>query len=342
MSLYFTKGYIVSFLFLILGLYFCFDGLYVYYLKNNAIPIETLSPDNCKAGQYVYGDIDSYVVAGYDTLNGMKYEGISSGISLSTLGDNMDEYTIPIKDNYYIRFLAASKETQNALADFDHVQQHPCYVEGQVTKTEFRLNEIFYNRCVQFRDTDYHDVIIKDLWIQEISFERRGGKEKTGIPILLISFAFFLLSGGTKNLVSVQKPIENANLTGKKERYTRMTPYELKEEQRHLSLLYRSLDQLKTKCLHRLPFLLAGVLMIFWADYILGKLLGIICLFLSLRALIRYFLNSNMQAALFLVNHLHLKSVWGQIMESSRKVQMLQSLIDEHEASKNETINILD
>lgn len=334
MSLHFSKGYIVSFICLILGLYLCFDGLYAYYLKSTAIPIEALSPANCKAGQYVYGEIDSYVLANYDTPNGKNYYGLSSGISFSPLGGSMDEYTIPIKDNYFIRFLAASEDTKNALADFIYVQQHPCYIEGQVTAIEIGLNEGFYERCEQFRDTDYHDVVINDLCIQEISFDRRVGKGKKGIPIILISFALFLLSGGVKNLVEVQKSDANADLTSKKVRYSRQTQYELEEERRHLSALYRSLEQLKTKCLHRLPLLLAGILMFIWADYALGKLLGLICLFLSLRALIRYFLNSNMQAALFLVKLLHLKSVWVQIMDSSKKVQILQDLIEENAPSK--------
>ena len=331
MSLHFSKGYIVSCICLILGLYLCFDGLYAYYLKSTAIPIEALSPDNCKAGQYVYGDIDSYVLANYDTSNGKYYYGLSSSVSFSPLGGSMDEYTIPIKNNAFIRFLAASKDTKNALADYIDIQQHPCYVEGQVVTIEIGLNEGFYEHCEQFRDTDYHDVVINDLCIREISFDRRVGKGKKGIPIILISFALFLLSGGVKNLVEVQKSDANADLTSRKVRYTRQTQYELEEERRHLSALYRSLEQLKKKCLYRLPLLLAGILMLIWAEYALGKLLGIICLFLSVRALTQYFLNSNMQAALFLVKHLHLKSVWMQIMESSKKVQVLQSLIDEHE-----------
>lgn len=335
MSLHFSKGYIVSCICLILGLYLCFDGLYAYYLKSTAIPIEALSPDNCKAGQYVYGDIDSYVLANYDTSNGKYYYGLSSSVSFSPLGGSMDEYTIPIKNNAFIRFLAASKDTKNALADYIDIQQHPCYVEGQVVTIEIGLNEGFYEHCEQFRDTDYHDVVINDLCIREISFDRRVGKGKKGIPIILISFALFLLSGGVKNLVEVQKSDANADLTSRKVRYTRQTQYELEEERRHLSALYRSLEQLKKKCLYRLPLLLAGILMLIWAEYALGKLLGIICLFLSVRALTQYFLNSNMQAALFLVKHLHLKSVWMQIMESSKKVQVLQSLIDEHEEPEN-------
>lgn len=335
MSLHFSKGYIVSFICLILGLYLCFDGLYAYYLKSTAIPIEALSPDNCKAGQYVYGDIDSYVLANYDTAKGKHYYGLSSGISLSPLSDSMDEYTIPIKDNFFIRFLAASKDTKNALADYIYVQQHPCHIEGQVITIEIGLNEVFYERCEQFRDTDYRDVVIEDLCIREISFDRRVGKGKKGIPFILISIALFLLSGGVKNLVQVQKPDANADMISKKVRYTRQTQYELEEERRHLSALYRSLEQLKKKCLYRLPLLLAGILMLIWAEYALGKLLGIICLFLSVRALTQYFLNSNMQAALFLVKLLHLKSVWIQVMESSKKVQILQSLIEEHEALEN-------
>lgn len=335
MSLHFSKGYIVSCICLILGLYLCLDGLYAYYLKSTAIPIEALSPQNCKKGQYVYGDIDSYVLANYDTSNGKKYYGLSSSISFSPLGDSMDEYTIPIKDNGFIRFLAASEDTKNALADFIYVQQHPCHIEGQVIAIEIGLNEGFYDRCEQFRDTDYHDVVINDLCIQEISFDRRVGKGKKGIPFILISFAFFLLSGGRKNLVQVQKSDADADLTSKKVRYTRQTQYELEEERRHLSALYGRLDQLKRKCLYRLPLLLAGILMFIWADYALGKLMGIICLFLSLRAMIQYFLNSNMQAALFLVKHLHLKSVWMQIMESNKRIQILQRLIEENEAPNN-------
>lgn len=330
MSLHFSKGHIASFLCLLLGAYLCFAGLHAYYLKSTAIPLETLSPQNCKEGQYVYGDIETYVVATYP--NGKKY-GLHTTY-LSMLEESIDEYTIPITDILYIRFRAVSKATRDALNDYTFLQQHPCYIEGQVIRADGELNDDFYKITEQFQDKDYHDAVVKDICIQEISFDRQVSKGKKGIPFILVSIALFFLSGGRKNLVQVQKPTENEEPSDRKMCFSYRTQYELEDERRHLSALYSRLDQLKRRCLYRLPLLLAGILMFIWADYALGKLMGIICLFLSLRSLLQYFLNSNMQAALFLVKLLHLKSVWMQIMESNKRIQILQRLIDENAASE--------
>lgn len=331
MSLHFSKGHIASFLCLLLGAYLCFAGLHAYLQKNAAIPIETLSPADCTAGQYVYGYIESFV---RHRSNSGAGGGVSSSY-LSYLGGDADEYTIPIAENYYIRFLAVERDTQKGLENFDFRQQNHLYVEGQIISASAELNDAWYKQTVEFENRDYNDAIIREVWISEISFDQRIRNLQYGIAIVFVSIALFYLSGGTKNLAQVQKTAVNEEPSDRKMRFSYQTQYELEEEQRHLSALYSSLDQLKRRCLYRLPLLLAGILMFIWSDYALGKVLGIICLFLSLRAMIQYFLNSNMQAALYLAKRLHFSSIWLQIMESSKKTQILQRLIEENEAPKN-------
>lgn len=344
MRFHYSKGYIVSCLFFILGLYFCLDSLYTYYLKSTAIPIETLNSENCKVGKYVYGDIASYVVAAYDTPDGKAYNGVSAVIA--SWNGQYAEYTVPIADNCYIRFLTASQNTINVLHIFSNLQQQPYYMEGRVVKSEVGLNEGFYEHSEQFRNVDYHDAIIEEFCIQEISFDsymffdRQVKKWETGIPLLFISFILFLLSGGVRNLVPVQNSTANEGPTDKKIRFSHRTQYELEEERQHLSALYSRLDGLKRSCLFRLPLLLAGVWLFLAFDHTAVRMLGIAVLFLFFLALLQYFLNANMQAALLLNNLFHLKSVWQQIMESSKRVQILQSLMDENAASKNELSDI--
>lgn len=335
MNFHFSKGYIVSLLFFLAGSYFVFVGMYAYFQKRAAIPLEELSPQNCEAGAYVYGDIGAYVVESFDIPGGKGYTGLDNTV-LSFWGEDMDRYTIPIAADHYIRFLAVSKDTREALSSFTYLQQHPCYVEGQVVRTDSELNDVFYRQCEAFKDTDYHDVIIQELVIQERSFDRQIGKWKTGIPFLMLSLMLFVFSGGRKELVQVQTIIENEEETSKKIRYSHRTRFELEEERRRVSMLYGKLAQLKKGCLYRLPLLLAGALLTFGSHpYWDLKLLGIIFLVSSLRALLRYFLNSNTGPALHIAKILHRDSVWLNIMESSMRVQMLQRLIEENEASED-------
>lgn len=334
MNFHFSKGYIVSLLFFLVGSYFVFVGTHAYFRKSAAIPIEELSPKNCEAGAYVYGDIETYAVESFETPNGIKYTGLDNAF-VSFLGEDMDQYTIPIAADHYIRFLAVSKDTREALSSYIYLQQHPCYVEGRVVRTGSELNDVFYRQCEEFKDTDYHDVIIPELVIQEISFDRRIGKWKTGVPFLALSLMFFVFSGGRKELVQVQPIIENEEETSKKIRYSHLTRFALEEEQRRLSMLYSKLKQLKKGCLYRLPLLLAGALLTFVSHpYWDLRLLGIIFLVSSLRAILRYFLNSNIGPALSIAKVLHCDSVWIQIMESSMRVQVLQRLMEENETKE--------
>lgn len=335
MSFHFSKGHIASLLCFLLGAYLCFAGLHAYFQKNAAIPIDALRREDCKPGTYVYGDIETYLLAEYESALGTAYNGLSTGY-VALLGEEMDEYTIPLADDSYIRFWAVAKDTRKALELHTFAQQKHVYIEGRVTRTEFELNDEFYTLCKQFGDVDYHDAVLKDVSIREISFDRQIRKGKNGIIIVIFSIMLFILAGSTKSLVQIPESVVKEGWTKKKPRYSHHTQYELDEERMHLSALYRRLDQMKKGCLYRLPLLLVSVWMVFSSAYGEIKLLGMICLFLSLQTMVQYFLNSNMEAALFLVKLLHRKSVWLEIMESSKRVQILQSLIEEHEASKNQ------
>lgn len=338
MNFQFTKGYIVSFLCFLLGAYLCFSGLQAYYNKNSAIPLNMLSYNNFKEGDYVSGYIESYVHSGNDSFKGETYYG-SSETFVSMSGVVYEMYTLPIAGNYYIRFSAATRDTIEALINFTFDQQDHFYIEGKIVRTDKELNDAWYENSKEFHDRDFRDVIIKDFLISEINFDQQIGKAKYGLLFLLASIVMFFLFGGVNNFVQVGRFGEEYR-SRKKLQYSYRTEYELEEEKRHLSLLYNRLNKLKKGCLYRLPLLFAGLWMVLRFYHVGIKLLGIVCIFLSIRALLQYFFNSNINAALFIVKSLHWNSVWLQIMESNKKIHVLQNLIEEHEASKDQPSDI--
>lgn len=76
-----TKGYIITLLFLVFGLFNFFNGMKAYYDSKNAVLLSELKFDECTEGQYVRGSIESYVVKRLET----KYFG-NSGTLITAMG----------------------------------------------------------------------------------------------------------------------------------------------------------------------------------------------------------------------------------------------------------------
>ena len=331
MYVHFSKGYIVSLICLLLGGYFCFSSLLSLMHKNAAIPLDELTPENCTLGQYVYGDIETFVSPRSDSVPGGKANyGVSQTI------DSVDVYTIPIADDYYIRLMATINSNKQQLGKFNFTRENHFYIEGRIVRTTIELNDVWYERSVEFENRDYTDAIIKDLCIIDMNFDKRIGRIKYGIAFIIISIVFFFFSGGVKNLVQVREVVVEEKPSYGRMRYTHHTQSDLEEERKHLSSLYERLDKRKKECLYELPLLPLGAWLAFSPFILRIRALGVTCMFLSLQALFRYFINSNMSAALSIAKRLYRESLWLQIMESNKKVQILQNLIEENEASKNQ------
>lgn len=331
MYFHFTKGYIVSSVCLLLGVYFCFASLFSLMHKNAAISLDKLTPENCTVGQYVYGNIETFVSPRSDSVPGGK-----ANYGPSQIIDSVDVYTIPIADDYYIRFMVTAIRNKRELEKFNFTRQNHLYIEGRIVRTTLELNDVWYKRSVEFENRDYNDAIIKDLCIIDIDFDKRIGRIKYGIAFIFLSIVFFFFSGGIKNFVQLREVAEDEKPSYRKLRYSHHTKPDLEEERKHLSSLYERLDKRKKECLYELPLLPIGAWLAFSPFILRIRALGLACMFLSLSALFRYFINSNMSTALSIAKRLYPKSLWLQIMESSKRVQILQRLIEEHDASENE------
>ena len=335
MYVHFSKGYIVSFVCLLLGGYFCFVSLFSLMRKNAAIPLDELTPENCTVGQYVYGDIETFVSPRSDSVPGGK---ANHGASQTI--DSVDVYTIPIADDYYIRFMVTINSNKKELEKFNFTRENHLYIEGRIVRTTIELNNVWYERSVEFENRDYNDAIIKDLCIIDMNFDKRIGRIQYGIAFIIISIVFFFFSGGVKNLIQVREAAEDEKPSYSRMRYTHHTQPDLEEERKRLSSLYERLDKRKKECLYELPLLPLGAWLAFSPFILRIRALGLTFMFLSLQALFRYFINSNMSIAMSIAKRLYRKSLWLQIMESSKKVQILQNLIEENAASKNQMSDV--
>lgn len=332
MYVHFSKGYIVSLICLLLGVYFCFASLLSLMRKNAAIPLDELTPENCTLGQYVYGDIETFVSLRSDSVPGGK-----ANYGASQVIDSVEVYTIPIAEDYYIRFMVTINSNKKELEEFNFTRENHLYIEGRIVRTTIELNDVWYERSVEFENRDYHDAIIKDLCIIDMNFDKRIGRIKYGIAFIILSIVFFFFSGGVKNFVQVHEVVEDEKPSYSRMRYTHHTQSDLEEERKHLSSLYERLDKRKKECLYELPLLPLGAWLAFSPFILRIRALGVACIFLSLQALLRYFINSNMSVALSIAKKLYRESLWLQIMESTKKVQILQNLIEE-ETSKSEKL----
>ena len=102
-----SRRLIITFVIFIIGSLLLFKGFHSYYKHNHALSLETMSESECKKGDYVVGNIDSYVV--YRVKENNKTLG--SDTTLLTYMKAYNFYTIPTAQDTYARIMVSDKST---------------------------------------------------------------------------------------------------------------------------------------------------------------------------------------------------------------------------------------
>lgn len=292
----FTKELIIFLLFLLAGLYFFVYGLTSIYKEKNALKINSLDEYNCTKGEYVSGNISSYLVKNISNSG----SGYTSGVSL-VLIHGLKEYhfyTISMNDNKYIRVMISD---ENMLKQFEGILENDMksvYFEGELVKSPVEIAYGWYENIDGFKVEN----IVNDYVINEVNYDKRKEYVFIGLALFLCSFMQFLM------LRKKQTVFESEKIDKKEKRQSYYRSYDTKNEliyeKRRLKSLDKKKNELKKSCLYRTLFLAIGIIMIL-NNYYWGFIGLILCL-LSLKGIIKYILNSGYKSTEWFMH------VWGK------------------------------
>lgn len=311
------KEVILFIILLALGSLCFINGLIGLQKEKNAIPLSKLSPERCRIGQFVVGEITSYV--NKDMGNG-SYSGESG--TLFTGGKEYYFYTIPIDNNYYIRIMLVDKSIVRELEEFSRGKGDAIYFEGQIIKSPTKINYQWYEDIEEFKNIGT-DSIIAEYVVKEIHIQEKTKILYMGIFLLILSFVQFRLMGGLSAIICTEDAKEKEPDKGIQKIYN--IENELMAEKRHLLLLNKKMSELKKGCLYRI-FLLAAGAYIFGSNYYWEiKFIGVIVVVISLRGIIKYILNSGNKCMEWIMRLFNKESIALQINHSKNRISAMEN-----------------
>lgn len=309
-----SKREIITAIILIIGVLLLLKGIHSYYKVNHAMHLEDLDEHAWKNGTYVTGDIDTYI--GKTMYGSGKFSGVS--ISLTTSGKTYHFYTIPVGQESYICIMAYSKSLLEQLEAFENGHGENVNFRGIIVEPPTDLNYEWHTTVENFDTGD----LIGSFVIKEADFDRYKVLVYYGVILLAIAALLFFSAGGIKNLV-----IENADHTRPVSNdYAKVynIDYELRAEKMQIEILERRLKSAKKNAVLCLIPLLIGIYMVFSAYLLEGKLFGVLLLFISIRGIWNYFINSPNTLAKSLVQRFTLESLSIQIEEHQKNMEKLE------------------
>ena len=186
-----SKGYLVTLLFLMLGLLYLSNGVKAYFDSEDAVLLSELKFNECTKGQYVCGSIESCVTKKI----GKSYYGECT-VWITGTGAEYHCYTIPTADNKYIRIMVKDKMNVDALEEFVQGQGEGVYIEGEILEMREPLNYEWYKGVEGWKDEVLEEIVQPDYIIKEINFRKKIKQIYIGIVFLISAVGCFVLSGG--------------------------------------------------------------------------------------------------------------------------------------------------
>lgn len=313
-----SKKSIITIVIFIFGLILLFKGINSNYKYNHALSLENLSESECKEGVYVVGNIDSYV--GFKPKGSNTFTGSSHG--LVTYIKTYDFYTVPIVQGSYIRIMVSDKSTLSALKNFEEGKGESLYFEGEIIASPIDLNYKWYSSIEGFRAED----VIEPYVIKEINFESNKDIIYVGILLTVFSALLFFSDGGIKSIIS--KDTEDIVKTSNRSNefvnsYNKQNDLVL--EIRRLELFEKRLSGLKRKCLISFVLLGIGIYIIVSAYLWELKFIGILLVAISIKSMLKYFINSNNALALHFVKLFGLESLSLKIEECKDNIDKIEN-----------------
>ncbi|MDE5819613.1 MAG: hypothetical protein K2N41_00800 [Lachnospiraceae bacterium] len=173
------------------GLAFCTMGIRAWYKEGHAQTFEEMSVGNCRAGNYIADDIETYLVS----ISHTEVTTTESGVNRTHLAGvrEYDFYTVPTGDGHYIQIAVFRRETKDALECYVHGQsgEEPVWFTGEIIKSPVELNVEWYEAVPQLADKR-GDEVIEEYVVRETDFANKKKVLYLGIMCFGIAALFFI------------------------------------------------------------------------------------------------------------------------------------------------------
>ena len=195
-----NKDGIIFLIIFILGIIIFVQGIVSVQRKNHAVAFDNLEYSEIREGNYISGTINSYLVKDIENLGTGTVSGVSN--ELLTAGKNYLFYTVPIKNNHYIRIMLSDKDKIDLLEEFRFNNEIRVYFEGEIISPPIEFNYEWYKQGGLSTENIIYDYVIK-----EISIKDKMKKTYIGIFLIVLSVIGFLGIGCTQHMEILSKKI---------------------------------------------------------------------------------------------------------------------------------------
>lgn len=309
-----TKREIFTAILLMIGLVLLFRGIHSYYKIHHALNLADLNKQTIKDGDYVVGNIDTYI--GQILYGSNRFDDVSK--TLITSGRAYNFYTIPAGSNSYICIMAYSESLLSQLKAFENGHGETVYFEGIIVEPPTELNYNWYTNVDGFDTKNLVDSFV----IKEAHFDGNKYVIYIGVLLLVTAALMFFSAGGFQNFVMEEAENTRSVYHNYAKIYNRNN--ELQAEKMQLETLERRLRSAKRNAVLCLVLLLIGIYIIYSAYLLEGKLFGVLLLLIAVRGIWNYFINSDNALAKSLVKRFTLKSISIQIDEHKKNIEKLE------------------
>ena len=190
-----SRRIVITAIIFIIGFIFLCIGISSYVKYNHALHLETLDEQMLKKGKYVIGDIDTYIEG--ITYGSNKYNGVND-IYL-TARKTYNYYIVPIEQDSYVALLISDESVKEQLDAFEGGQGEDVYFEGIVIESPAELN---YEWDENAEDFNLENLV--DSFVIKESKLKKKNETYLGILLLIVSVFVFLITGGSKDFVTVE------------------------------------------------------------------------------------------------------------------------------------------
>lgn len=311
MNITITKSGILWILLLILGFIFLCIGIPPQIKYSNAKDFTELDADKYQCGDYIVGDIHSFL-----KKKGESGQYLTSSETYMTHGSIYEIYTVPVKNNTYIRIMVSDSETKELLDSASTNPDITVHFEGIIIDSPLSTMNSWYEGIDDISPSD----INWNLAIKQTQIKNKVHITYAGIGILAICLVI-LFTGRLKNEIFTEIKAPTTKYYNIPKSYNQKN--ELIIELMKMEKLQQQLKELKRHFLICLPFYPFGIYILIKAYYWEIKFLGLILLFLAIKITIKYFLNLQSNISLFFVHLFNRDSISVKINECQNTINSL-------------------
>lgn len=192
MEITLKKRHIAAALLIITGILFFAGGMKEYYNVKTAIPLENLTTGNIQKGKYVKGTVTEYAGFVPASLGRGSFRGVSVTF-LDAAVNEIDFYTVRLKDGQYITLMTADRKTKKALENYDNGIGNNAYIEGEITSPVTELNYNWLQTALgKGSREEVEELVFPQYAIAETDFSKKGMGMLYGLGCVLTAAILFL------------------------------------------------------------------------------------------------------------------------------------------------------